>query len=247
MLWLISRLRFCLVILSMMFVVIMVLLFYPLSKNFIRQQVRAIWSRMLIASTGAKLEIIGNIPNANELKNSMIVSNHISWLDTVVMLRLCFVQYVGKVEMLRWPILNNIIKAGGTIFINRKNKKELVNINAQVAKHLQDGATIGLYPEGTTSDGTKIQPFKAPILEAAILAKSKVYPIVLNYRKDNNQLAREVTFAKVNWLQTVINTLKLKHLYITVTMLNSVNAADFNNREELANYLYTQINECYTK
>lgn len=243
--WLISRIRFTAVILSMAFLFIGWLIFFPISKAVVRQQIRRIWTRLLIASTGARLQIKGEKLEAAQLKNTMIVSNHISWLDTVVMLRLCFVQYIGKIEMLRWPILSNLIKAGGTIFINRKNKKDLLGINQKVAEYLTQGATIGLYPEGKTSNGREILPFKAPLLEAAIMAKSKIYPVVLNYRKENNQLATEVTFAKVNWLQTVMNTLRLKNLIITATILPPISAADFSDRESLANFLHQQISATY--
>ena len=175
----------------------------------------------------------------------MIVSNHISWLDTVVMLRLFYLSYIGKIEMLNWPFLNLIIKAGGTIFINRRNKRELLTVNQQVANVLVNGASVGLYPEGTTSDGVRILPFKAPILEAALMAKSNIIPVVLSYRKEDNKLATEVTFAKVNWLTTVMNTLRLKNLIVNVTVLPVVRSIDFKTRDELADYLYKEINASY--
>lgn len=247
MLWLVSRIRFVAVIASMTFMVLAIILIAPFSLKFIRKYVRMLWSRMLIASTGAKLRIQGYPLTIDELKNAMIVSNHISWLDTVVMLRLCFVRYIGKVEMLNWPILKTVIKAGGTIFIDRRKKKDILNVNQQVAKYLTTGSTIGLYPEGKTGDGKVIAPFKAPILEAALLADSKIFPVVLSYRKENNQLATEVTFAKVNWLQTVMNTLKLKNLTINVNVLPPINARDFSSRDLLAAHLYQLISDEYFK
>lgn len=245
MLWLLSRIRFIAVIISMAFMVLAIFVIAPFSLKFIRKYVRILWTRMLIASTGAKLSIKGYKLTDAELRNAMIVSNHISWLDTVVILRLCFVRYIGKVEMLNWPILKTVIKAGGTIFINRRNKKDILNVNQQVANYLKNGSTIGLYPEGKTSDGKTIAPFKAPILEAALLADSKIFPVVLNYRKGQNQLATEVTFARVNWLQTVMNTLKLKDLTINVTILPPINARDFSSRDILAEHLYKLISDEY--
>lgn len=245
--WLISRIRFVAVIASMAFMVLAIILIAPFSLKIIRKYVRMAWSRMLIASTGAKLQIKGYPLNNEELKNAMLVSNHISWLDTVVMLRLCFVRYIGKIEMLNWPILKTVIKAGGTIFIDRRKKKDILNVNQQVAKYLTTGSTIGLYPEGKTSDGKIIAPFKAPILEAALLADSKIFPVVLSYRKEYNQLATEVTFAKVNWLQTVMNTIQLKDLTINVTILPPIKARDFSSRDLLADHLYQLISNEYFK
>jgi 1-acyl-sn-glycerol-3-phosphate acyltransferase len=242
---LLAWLRFVAVILSMAFLVLAVLIFYNLSLEFIRHPIRKIWTRCLLASAGAQIRLHGLNLSKIDLKNTMMVSNHISWLDTVVMLRLCYLRYIGKVEMLRWPILSMIIKAGGTIFIDRRKKREILTVNQQVANILTEGATVGLYPEGTTSDGVKILPFKAPILESALMAKSNIIPVVLSYRKEDDKLATEVTFAKVNWLTTVMNTLRLKNLVINVTLLPIVKSTDFASRDELAEYLYQQINQSY--
>ena len=242
---LIAWLRVVAVILSMAFLVVAVFILYHISLKLIRYPIRKIWTRCLLLSTGAKINLHGVDLSSIDLRNTMVVSNHISWLDTVVMLRLYYLRYIGKIEMLKWPLLSMIIKAGGTIFINRRNKRELLTVNQQVANVLTDGATVGLYPEGTTSDGVKILPFKAPILEAALMAKSNVIPVVLSYRKEGNKLATEVTFSKVNWLTTVINTLKIKNLVINVTILPIVKTTDFKTRDELAVCLYQQINQAY--
>ncbi len=241
----IAWLRFVAVILSMAFLVVAVFILYYISLQLIRYPIRKIWTRCLLLSTGAKIHLHGVDLSSIELRNTMVVSNHISWLDTVVMLRLCYLRYIGKVEMLKWPFLSMIIKAGGTIFINRRNKRQLLSVNQQVANVLIDGSTVGLYPEGTTSDGVKILPFKAPILEAALMAKSNIIPIVLSYRKEDNKLATEVTFSKVNWFTTVINTLKVKNLVINITILPIVKSTDFKTRDELAVCLYQQINQSY--
>lgn len=242
---LIAYLRFIAVIASMAIMVLAVIIIQPFSLHFVQWQVRKLWTRCLIGSTGAKLRLSGYPLKPAELANSMMVSNHISWLDTVVMLRLHFVRYIGKIEMLNWPILKNVIKAGGTIFINRKNKKDLISVNQQVATLLSNGATVGLFPEGRTTLGTEILPFKAPILEAARIANSKIYPIVLSYRKENNCLAQEVSFVNVGWLTTVLNTLRLRNLVINVIVLPPVMALDFPDRESLSEYLHQKISSCY--
>ena len=242
---LLTWLRFSLVVLSMTIMIVAVVIVFPFSPQLVRNQIRKMWSSCLIAASGAQLHVYGYKLTPQELSNTLIVANHISWLDTVVMLRLAFVQFIGKSEMLQWPILSNLIKAGGTIFIDRKNKKSLLNINQQVAGLLQNGATIGLFPEGKTSVGKEVLSFKTPLFEAALIAKSTIIPMVLSYRKNNNQLAREASFAKVGWLTTVLKTLRLRQLKINLTILAPVQSCDFANREQLAAHLYQLISECY--
>jgi 1-acyl-sn-glycerol-3-phosphate acyltransferase len=225
--------------------IITVLLVTPFAKKQIQEYARKIWCYGLITFAGAKLKINGIKPDKKQLENTIIISNHISWLDTVVLLNLYFMRFIGKIEMLHWPFLRGIIKAGDTIFIDRKNKRTLLELNRQVADILKGGATIGLYPEGTSGDGTKIAPFKAPLLEAALIAKSQILPVVISYRKENNLLATEVTFKKTGWFRSIFKILHLKTLLIHVTILPLVQSQDFATRDELAKHLYNLVNETY--
>lgn len=237
--------RFILLLLSTTCMIILTPIIAPISKKLIQEPGRKIWCYCLITFAGAKVKTIGTKPSKSALKNTIIIANHISWLDTVVLLNLFFMRFIGKVEMLRWPALRGIIKAGDTIFIDRKNKRTLLSLNQQVANILQDGARIGLYPEGTTSDGKTILPFKAPLLEAALMAKSQILPIVISYHKDDGVLATEVTFKKTSWFKAIFNTLSIKNLRINVTILPLVQSQDFETRDELAKYLYNVVNNTY--
>ena len=223
-----------------------VLIFYPfIPHSYWRRFFHKPWARALIWSTGAKLIIKGSIGDDYIQPNTMFVQNHVSWLDTLVMSSIYCVNYVGKVEMLKWRFLKNIIKSAGTVFIDRKNKRDLVLANKKIAAVLQDGWGMGLFPEGTTSDGKTIMPFHASIFEAAMLAKSRVVPVVIRYRHVDNTLASEVTFSRKKWMETVMNTLRLKKLIIKVDVLDAVNAIDYKNRETLSQDMYEKIKHIY--
>lgn len=238
--------RFILLLLCTTVMIIVVLIVAPFSKKFIQGPGRKIWCYSLLTFTGAKIKITGIKPPKTALKNTIVIANHISWLDTVVLLHLYSMRFIGKIEMLKWPLLRGIIKAGDTIFIDRKNKRILPNLNRQVADILGNGATIGLYPEGTSGDGKEISPFKAPLLESALMAHSQILPVVISYHKENNALATEVTFKKTGWFKSIFNILKLNNLSINVTILPIVMSQDFTTREELAKHLYGIVNNTYT-
>lgn len=226
--------------------IITVLIIAPFSKKFIQEPGRKVWCYSLLTFAGAKIKISGTKPPKTSLRNTIVVANHISWLDTVVLLHLYSMRFIGKIEMLKWPFLRGIIKAGDTIFIDRKNKRVLPNLNRQVADILRSGATIGLYPEGTSGDGKEISPFKAPLLESALIAHSKILPIVISYHKENNALATEVTFKKTGWFKSIFSILKLNNLFINVTILPMVTSQDFTTRDELAKHLYSLVSETYS-
>ena len=242
----ISWFRFAVCILLMVYLVTASYLCYPfIPMAWWRKCFHKPWTRALIWAVGAKLEITGSIGDDYIQPNTMFVQNHISWLDTTVMSSVYCTNYVGKIEMLRWRLLRNIIKSGGTVFIDRKNKRELVLANKRIAKVMQDGWAMGLFPEGTTSIGTTVAPFHASIFESAMIAKSRVVPVVIRYRHPNGLPSTEVTFAKKGWMESVWSTLRLKGLIIKIDILDSVNAADFASREELSKYMYEKISQCY--
>lgn len=244
--FIISRVRFVALLMAMVWIVVCSYLIYPIiplaswRKYFHRS-----WTYVALWAVGARMEIKGTIGKDYIQPNTMFVQNHVSWLDTIVMSRLYCTNYVGKVEMLKWKLLKNIIISGGTVFIDRKNKRELVMANKKIAAVLQDGWAMGLFPEGTTSDGSSVLPFHASIFEAAILAKSRIVPVVVRYRNLSGGLCKEVTFSKKRWMESVWNTLHLNGFVIKVDILEPVYAADFENREAISNYMYEKISQVY--
>lgn len=239
-------LRFVMLIWCMIYVISLSFILYPVvSHSFWRRFVHRPWARTVIWVIGAKFVVTGSIGKNYIQPNTMFAQNHVSWLDTLVMSSVYCVNYVGKVEMLKWALLRNVIKSGGTVFIDRKNKRELVMTNKRIAAVLSSGWGMGLFPEGTTSDGTTVLPFHASIFEAAMLAKSRVVPVVIRYRHKNGGIASEVTFSRKKWMETVMSTLRLKNLIIKIDILEAVNAADFSDRESLSQYMYEKIFTLY--
>ena len=242
----IAWIRFLLVIWCMIYIIATSFIIYPfIPHRYWRRFFHKPWARAVIWSVGAKLVVNGSIGKDYIQPNTMFVQNHVSWLDTLVMSSVYCVNYVGKVEMLKWRLLRNIIKSAGTVFIDRKNKRDLILANKKIAAVLASGWGMGLFPEGTTSDGKTVLPFHASIFEAAMIAKSRVVPVVIRYRHLDDTLATEVTFSKKKWMETVMNTLRLKGLVIKVDVLEPVNALDFPDRESLSQYMFEKISNIY--
>ncbi len=116
----VAWIKFTLVILSMLILILGAYLVAPFSIKLYRYPIRKLWAICLILSTGAKFRLHGEDLSNINLENTMIVSNHISWLDTVIMLRIFFVRYVGKVEMLQWPILRVLLTGGKIVTLITK-------------------------------------------------------------------------------------------------------------------------------
>jgi 1-acyl-sn-glycerol-3-phosphate acyltransferase len=116
-----------------------------------------------------------------EAGNVLVVANHISWLDIFVLDSILPVRFVAKAELGRWPIVSNLIRGSGTIFIVRERLRDAQRVNHQVAGVLAGGDVIAIFPEGTTTDGTMVLPFKGGLFQPIVEAEGVVQPIALRY------------------------------------------------------------------
>lgn len=227
------------------FCIVLVIIFYPiLAKKYWINFVK-MWANGVVAIIGIKIQIIGKKTDYVE-KNSMVIANHISWLDIPILYTQHSVGFIGRAEMKKWPIISLLIKSGGTIFINRERKRDLIHVNKIVSKQLINGATVGLFPEGKTSSGIHLQPFKAPLFEAPITAKSTIIPLVIKYYTKRGKPTTATTYeGDITLWQSLKSSLKLNGILVKITPLPRINAADFENREVLAEFLYNQINHYF--
>lgn len=238
--------RFCL-LLAVAAISFVVVLFVPLLNYQQRAKIVKNWAIVTLKTVGMHREYLTATSENYFARNTMVIANHFSWLDVAVLYTLYCINFVGKTEMQKWPFLNRLIRAGGTIFINRSNKRDILKVNQTISEELIAGKCIGLFPEGSVNDGHKILPFKSSILEAAILAQSTIIPVVLIYRYKNGKIAYPMSYARQNFYQNVINSLKCNGFKTTIIELPAVNAGNFGCRRELSEYLYHLMSEEYKK
>lgn len=135
------------------------------------------WCRKLLNLAGVTLEATGQAAPGPV----MLVSNHVSWLDMIAIQALCSCRFVAKSEVRKWPLIGSIATRLGTIYIERHNSRSAAKVTGEIASLLHAGETIVIFPEGTTTDGSTLQPFRASLLQAAIMARTSVQPAALSY------------------------------------------------------------------
>lgn len=135
------------------------------------------WGRGLCRVLGVRLEIEGEPPG----EPFFLVSNHLSYLDIPVFGAVANVVFVAKSEVADWPLLGTVCRAADTIFVVRGSRRDSLRANEALGRHLRAGHSVLLFPEGTTSDGSAIRPFRAPLLQAAAAAGLPVHAAVLEY------------------------------------------------------------------
>ena len=136
------------------------------------------WALDLLALLAIEVEVKGVPPAPGPV---LLVANHISWLDIVLMLATCHCRFVAKSEIARWPVLGLLTRAAGTLFIARDSPRDALRVVHHMAEELKSGAILAVFPEGTTSNGLQLLPFHANLFQAAISANAPVQPVALQF------------------------------------------------------------------
>jgi 1-acyl-sn-glycerol-3-phosphate acyltransferase len=143
------------------------------------QQARAVevWARRMLAIIGIEVRVKGH-PAAGPV---LMASNHISWLDILVMHAACHCRFVAKSEIRSWPLVGVLTTGGGSLYIERASNRDAMRVVHQMAEALQQGQVLAVFPEGGTGDGITLLPFHANLLQAAIAAQAPIQPIALQF------------------------------------------------------------------
>src|ERR1700730_6194201 len=129
----------------------------------LRRAVPHLYHRMLCVLIGVRIREVGTRSTASPM---LILSNHVSWLDICVITALAPVVFVAKSEVATWPLFGWLAKLQRTIFINRKARHQAGAATREIAGRLLDGDAVVLFAEGTSSDGTRVLPFRSALVGA---------------------------------------------------------------------------------
>jgi 1-acyl-sn-glycerol-3-phosphate acyltransferase len=119
--------------------------------------------RVLCALIGVRIRQVGQRSDA---RPALILSNHVSWLDISVISALSPVAFVAKSEVAGWPVFGWLAKLQRTIFINRKARHQTGAATREIAGRLLGGDVVVLFAEGTSSDGSRVLPFRSSLVGA---------------------------------------------------------------------------------
>ncbi|WP_432257927.1 lysophospholipid acyltransferase family protein [Cupriavidus sp. TMH.W2] len=142
------------------------------------------WSRRLLRICGVEVEVVdatGAASTGAGRQGAMVVSNHISWLDIYVIHSWQPVRFVAKSEIRSWPLIGWLCDKTGTIFIERGRKRDAHRVLHDITDVMLQGDLVGVFPEGTTTDGAAVLPFHANLMQAPISGGLPVQPLGLSY------------------------------------------------------------------
>ena len=142
------------------------------------------WMRHLTYILGLKVNVSGT---PSSYHSTLIVANHISWLDIIALSSIRSIVFMAKSDVKQWPLFGLLVAASGTLFIDRGNKSALRQAIDALAIPLRQGRTTAIFPEGTTTDGSSVQPFYSGLFSAAITTESYIQPVAISYHRNNQR------------------------------------------------------------
>lgn len=200
------------------------------------------WSKRLLRIFNIELVVqeIGLLTHHPHL----IASNHISWLDIHVINAFQPIRFVAKSEVAGWPIFGWMAKQLGTVFIRRDSSRHAREVVGQMADVLKT-ESICIFPEGTSTDGATVLPFKPNLFESAILAQTPVFPMAIQYlsKKTGERSESTAFIGDMGLLESMSNTINNRSLMAKITIFEPYqsNAQNTLDRKLMANNCHDSI------
>lgn len=157
---------------------------FPKPKRAWRNFIFRNWAKTIVALLGIKITTNPILPATP----FFLVSNHLSYLDVVVFAAQLDCVFVAKREVSHWPLLGLMCRSMNTIFIDRRRAQDIPRVNALIHETLQSGQNIVLFPEGTSSSGATVLPFKPSLLEPAAKGEFPVAYATISYRTPPDEI-----------------------------------------------------------
>jgi 1-acyl-sn-glycerol-3-phosphate acyltransferase len=136
------------------------------------------WALHFLALWGIHVRVLGQPVVSGP---ALLVCNHISWLDILVIHAARHCRFVSKSDIRDWPLVGMLATGAGTLYIERTSRKDALRMVRDMADAMQAGNVVAVFPEGTTSDGRDLLPFHANLIQAAIAASAPVQPLSLKF------------------------------------------------------------------
>ncbi len=210
-----------------------------------RQREITQWAQNVLDALGLGLEVRGAPTPSGPV---LLVANHISWVDIVVLLASGPCRFVAKAEVHHWPVVGTMAGAARTLFIERESARDAMRVMHHMASALSDGDIVAVFPEGTTSVGRSVMPFHANLFQAAVASKGPVQGVALAYlhHSGDNKSHRVAYVGDDSMLDSLWKTAK-SHQLRAVASFGERFPADGQNRRQLAGQFEAEVQRLHAE
>lgn len=226
-------------------------IFASRAKRFWHKSLPMFWQGLMCKMMGLRVHSSGTIASDRPL---LLVANHISWADILVLGSLGQLSFVAKSEVKSWPLFGTFAVLQNTVFIERDQKKKSGAQADAIASRLKQGDVLVLFAEGTSTDGNHILPFKSSLFGAAKVALQDapdghvlVQPVSIAYTKLHGIAMGRYHRPVAGWpgnvalIKSLMGVMRAGAIDVEVTFGEPHVVTKSTNRKKLANMVETEI------
>ncbi len=206
------------------------------------------------------LRVLGVRVHARRLKrkgirqrrtNYLIISNHLTYVDILVVASLMPSVFITSVELKQTFPLGLFAWLGGCLFVERRSPAGLKREIEEIAKVLAQGTSVALFPEGTTSNGDTVRPFKNSLITAAITAGASLLPVCIRYRAANGRPVDPTNrdslyyYGGTTFFRHLSRLLALRSIDVECVILRPIATHQHQSRKDLAARAHQMISSVY--
>ena len=195
------------------------------------------WMQRLCQIAGLHVTIHGY---PYSLSSCVMVANHVSWLDIIALMSTTGCRFVSKDSLRFWPIIGFLAQSVGTVFIRRGKRHVLNDIIHVVGRSVEQGKTVCIFPEGTTTSGESVARFHSALLESAISVKRPVQPVTIYYERNGELDQVAPYYGKDNFVIHLLMILAHKRSDINIDFSAPLFTEGLS-RQQLASLTHKQI------
>ena len=208
------------------------------------------FSKLMKKNFGVTVRIDKSGSGYSKDKTYLVLSNHLSYLDIFLLFSefpACFIASVDEVK--ETFLLGRATELSGGLFVERRNRTHLRPEIESIADILKMGLNVVLFPEGTTSSGEQVLPFKVPLLSVAQKAGVEILPVCIRYINGEevglHNRALVYYYGDMEFFTHADTLLTVKSIDAELRILDPVDASSSNSRKDLAFELHDIISSAY--
>lgn len=195
------------------------------------------FAQLIVKTFGVDLKVI-NKPTHD--RPFLLVSNHMGFVDIVILFSQFPMLFVTSKEMKETPFLGLLTEMGGCIYVERRSRSRIKEELGTIADALKSGFRVALYPEATSTNGEQVLPFKKTLLMAAGQAGVPIQPAVINFREVNGEGFTKkwrdhlCWYGDISFVTSLWKALTLKSVTAELEFLPEIHATPEDDRSEIA-------------
>lgn len=215
---------------------------YPVTSLRIRSALNHAWSQVLMAICGVRVQVSGK----PQMEGAALwVANHVSWIDIFILSSVRCVAFIAKRDIRNWPVIGWLVEKAGTVFIDRSRRHSVGHVGDQMKVMFHRGQVVGLFAEGTTSNGFDVKPFHSSLFEPPLRAGVLIQPVALRFYHRDRRSDRIAFVGEQTLVQNMFILLASLGTRVEVEFLRPLTPDQYHglSRAELAEATHAPIRE----